>query len=223
MPDSPVLNFFAIIFAPIIWFMEKLLEFYTSVSSSPGLGIIALAVTMTLICWPLQRYGKTVEDKIGKKISDVDLELAPFKAKLKGEALFKETERIYKKHKYHPIQLMGMSMSFFVILPILISAIILLSSHELLVGKSFLLVSDLSQSDKLLGTLNLLPILMTGITIFDAFYRFKDDKKSRNRFLIIAFVLFALVYSLPAALIVYWTTNVTLSMLLSLRKKSAEA
>lgn len=219
--SSPILDFFSLILSPVIWVMDLIFSFYESILHSPGLSVILLSITMALVCWPFQKYGKAYEDRLREKISVIDEELAPFKAKLKGEKLFNEVERIYTKHKYHPIHSVGLSMSFIVVLPILISAIILLSQHELLIGQKFLFVPDLSKADQLLGPVNLLPIVMTGITVFDAFHRFKDDKKTRTRFLIIAAVLFALIYTLPSALVVYWTTNVTLSMFLSFKKQAA--
>lgn len=219
--SSPILDFFSLIFKPIIWVMEIIFQTYTLVFHSPGIAIICLALTMGLLCWPLQKYGKSIEDHLREKMMVIDQELAPYKAKLKGEALFNETERIYKKHKYHPIQSVGLSMSFVIVLPILISAIILLSTHPLLIEQTFLFIPDLSKADHLLGRVNLLPIVMTSITVFDAFHRFKGDKKSRTRFLFIAAVLFVLIYNLPSALVVYWTINVTVSMILSRKKQLA--
>jgi len=106
-----------------------------------------------------------------------------------------------------------------VLLPILISAIILLGSHPILEGTPFLFVQDLSKPDGLIGPINLLPVIMTAITIIDAFIRFNTDRSSLIRFLVIAVVLFLLVYNLAAALVIYWTTNVVISGVLSLKER----
>jgi len=215
-----VLETLSVVLSPVVWVMDLIFSLYLQLSSSPGLAVILLALTMTICTWPLQRYGKKIEDGISEKISKIDAELAPFKSSLKGEALFLQTEKIYEKYNYHPIKSAGLSMSFLIVLPILISAIILLSSHLSLVGQKFLFLPDLSKPDGILQQFNLLPIIMTGITIFDAQKRFANDPRTKTRFFIIAGVLFLLVYNLPSALLLYWTTNVFLSMIMAWRKSS---
>lgn len=218
-------DFLSMILSPIVWAMGKILELFIQLTGSPGISVILLALFFTSILIPIQKYGRRIEDRVRVKMKKVTDDLAPYKGKLKGEALFNQTEEIYKKHSYHPIHSVGLGMSFIVLLPILISAILLLGSHPMLQGESFLFVSDLSKPDGLLGPLNVLPVFMTGITLVEAFIRFKDDKPVLYRFIFIAAVLFALVYGLAAALVIYWTTNVSLSLLLTLkeRKKPAAA
>jgi len=217
-----LLDILTSILYPIIWIMNFVFELYVGITGSTGIAIILLAITFSLLLLPIQKYGRRKEDKVREKMRLVDIELAPYKAKFKGEALFNETERIYKKLGYHPIHSFALGMSFIVILPVLISAIILLGTHPSLVGTSFLFVPDLSRPDALLNPINLLPIVMTSITILDAFIRFKGDRSALIRFLAIALVLFALVYNLAAALVIYWTTNVIISGLISIteRKKN---
>ncbi|NNC36546.1 MAG: hypothetical protein HKO02_03745 [Hyphomonadaceae bacterium] len=218
-------DFLSMILSPIVWAMGKILELFIQLTGSPGISVILLALFFTTILIPIQKYGRRVEERVRVKMKNVNDELAPYKGKLKGEALFNQTEQIYKKHAYHPIHSVGLGMSFVVLLPILISAILLLGSHPQLQGQSFLIVSDLSKPDSLLSPINILPVFMTGITLVEAFIRFKDDKPVLYRFIFIAVVLFALVYNLASALVIYWTTNVSLSLLLTLkeRKNAAKA
>jgi len=218
-------DFLSMLLSPIVWAMGKILELFMQLTGSAGISVILLALFFTTILIPIQYYGRRVEDRVRTKMKLVADDLAPFKGKLKGEALFNQTEEIYKKHSYHPIHSVGLGMSFIVLLPILISAILLLGSHPLLEGQKFLFVSDLSKPDGLLSPINLLPVFMTGITLVEAFIRFRDDKPVLWRFIFIAGVLFVLVYNLAAALVIYWTTNVSISLLLTLkgRKKTASA
>jgi YidC/Oxa1 family membrane protein insertase len=144
----------------------------------------------------------------------VNAELEPLKSQLKGEKLFLATEKIYQKHGYHPIKSIGMGASFFVMLPVLISAIVLFTADGVLDGVGFLIIEDLSKPDALLGAINVLPIVMSAITVADARMRFKDDIKSQYRFYLIALVLLFLVYKLPAGLVIYWTGSNILSLLL---------
>ena len=203
--------------SPIVWAMGRVLELFYHLTGSAGLSVILLALLFTTLLIPIQNYGRRIEERVRGTMKKVETDLAPYKGQLKGEALFNQTEEIYQKHKYHPIHSVGLGMSFIILLPILISAILLLGSHPILEGQSFLFISDLSAPDHMLGPVNVLPIVMSGITVIDAFIRFRDDKPVMVRFLLIAIVLFVLVFNLAAALVIYWTTNVLISLLLTLR------
>lgn len=196
--------------------MEFVLEIYDSFFSSTGVAILLLSVTFALCLLPLQKMARKVEQRINCKMKAANEEVHALNGQFKGEKLFLKTEEIYKNHDYHPIQSIALGLSFFVMLPVLISAILLFTDDTVLVGKGFLLIDDLSKSDGLLGSINLLPLLMTAITIIDAKLRFKDDKASQYRFFFIAFVLLVLVYNLPAGLVLYWTGSNIISLTLSL-------
>lgn len=211
-----MLDVLSFILTPIIFVMGAVFSFYEQVLGSAGVALMLLAATFAIVLMPLQNIGRRVECRVRDKMRVVEDELAPYKTKLKGEALFNQTEEIYKKHNYHPIHSVGLGMSFIVLLPVLISAILLIDSHPLLEGRRFLFVPDLSQPDRLLGPVNLLPVIMTLITVSDAFIRFRKDRSVLVRFLITAAVLFALVYNLAAGLVIYWTTNVFIALLVTL-------
>ena len=201
--------------SPIVWLMRTVLEFYVSVVSSTGLSILLTSFTFSLFLLPLQKIARRKEDEIGGRIKSVDAQVQPLKKTLKGEELFFAVEKVYEKNNYHPIVSVGMGLSFFVMLPVLLSAILLFSSGDFLANQGFLFISDLSQPDGLLGAVNVLPLLMSAITIVDARLRYKDDSKSQIRFLVIALVLLVLVYNLASGLVLYWTGSNIMSLVLS--------
>lgn len=203
------------ILSPIVWLMQWILEFYSSLLSSTGISILLLSFTFALLLLPLRKLAARLEDRINNKMATAGEEVKLIKGTLKGEALFLATEKIYNKHGYHPIQSILLGSSFFVMLPVLVSAILLFSGDGILAGKSFLFIDDLSKPDGLLGPINLLPFVMSGITVLDAKLQYKDDKKAQYRFFFIALVLFALVYSLASGLVLYWTGSNIMSLALS--------
>ncbi|MFT5505021.1 MAG: membrane protein insertase Oxa1/YidC/SpoIIIJ [Gammaproteobacteria bacterium] len=194
--------------------MELLLNFYIGIFSSTGFSILLLSFSFALLLAPLQHMALRIEERVGSKINTVEAEVEPLKVEFKGEALFLATEKVYKKHDYHPIQSIAMGASFFVMLPVLVSAILLLTGDQL-AGVKFMLIKDLSMPDGLLGPVNLLPLLMSAITVVDARLRFKDDPKSQYRFFFISFVLLILVYNLAAGLVLYWTGSNILSLVVN--------
>jgi len=203
------------ILSPIVWLMELILDFYIHLSSSTGFSILLLSFTFALLLLPLQRMAQRTEQRISEKMKIVDAEVQDLKGELKGEQLFLATEQIYQRHGYHPIHSVGLGASFFVMLPVLVSAILLFTGSESTAGKSFLVIADLSKPDSLLGPVNVLPLLMSAITIIDAKLRFKDDRKSQYRFFFIATVLLVIVYNLASGLVLYWTGSNIMSLFMS--------
>ena len=210
------------ILSPIIWLMKLILDFYILLFSSTGVSILLLSFTFALLLLPFQRMANSKEQRISAKIKSVDAEVQALKGELKGEKLFLATEKIYERNGYHPIHSVGLGLSFFVMLPVLISAIVLFTGNGILAGKSFLIIDDLSMPDGLLGPVNVLPLIMSAITIIDAKLRFKNDKKSQYRFFIISLLLLIIVYNLASGLVLYWTGSNIMSLIASrVRSKCA--
>lgn len=194
--------------SPIIWLMELILSAYTFLTGSVGISIILLSATFSALLLPLQRIALRAEQSYARKASIVNEEIKALRAKgLKGEALFEATEAVYSRYNYHPIHALKGSASFAVLLPVLLSGLILFRSSSLIQGQSFLFVPDLSKPDALLFGVNLLPFVMFGVTMLDAFIRYRTDPAARNRFLFVSVVLLVLVYSMPAALVLYWLVS----------------
>ena len=194
-----------LIFFPIVWVMGILLGLLLSATGSIGVSILLLSFLMMLLVHPIRNRAKTIERRITERSARVAKDVRALPTDLKGEKRFHATEEIYKLHGYHPIQSIGQGLSFFVALPILLSAIILFNSSDLIEGQSFGPIKDLAMPDQLLGILNLLPLIMTAITIIDARLRFRADKSAQYKFFGIALALLVLVYNMPAALVLYWT------------------
>lgn len=195
--------------------VPSVLGFYVFLFSSIGISILFTSFTFSLLLLPVQKIANRTEKRIGEKIKNVDAEVNALGGELKGEKLFLATEKIYERNGYHPIQSVGMGASFFAMLPVLISAILLFTSSEVLIDKSFFFIDDLSRPDGLLGAINVLPLLMFLITSLDAKLRFKGDKKCQYRFFFISLVLLVIVYNLPSGLVLYWTGSNIMSLILN--------
>jgi membrane protein insertase Oxa1/YidC/SpoIIIJ len=218
-----VWNAFALILSPIVWLMEQLLSLFVTLTSSVGASILLLSFAMMILALPIRKRAQALETRINAKSKRVGDEVRALPKGLKGEKRFLATEKIYKEHAYHPIQAVGQGASFFMLLPILLSAIVLFSGSPLVENESFLFIRDLSKPDQLLFSLNLLPFLMTGITIADAHLRFAGDKGAQYKFYGIALVLLVLVYAMPSALVLYWTGSnlLTLATVWRMRPRAA--
>ena len=203
---------------PIVWIMEKILGLYLQLSSSAGLSVVLLSITAMILSLPLQKRARAAEIRISTRMHQVGEDVRAIDTSLTGEARFLAMEKVYQAHGYHPIQSIGQGATIFVLLPVLLSAVFVFSDSPLMAGESFLFVSDLSEPDGVLDGINLLPLIMTGITFVDAAVRFRSDKGARLKFCLIAVVLFVLVYNMPAALVLYWSVSNVFSCLSTFRQ-----
>jgi len=217
-----VFSILELVLSPIVWLMEGLLALYVSIIPSFGFCIILLSFSLSFLLLPIQIRLRQTELSVSKKIQKIDKELSLIDKNIKGEERFFLLEEIYKNNSYHPIHSIGLGASFFLLLPILISSVLLFTQEEIVKGIQFLIINDLSKPDSLMGAINILPFIMFLITLVDARFRFRGDNKSQMKFLFISFVLFLLVYKLPAALILYWISNNLFSFFLEVVKKFKE-
>lgn len=204
------------VLTPIIFLMAEGLNLINGATGSLGISIMLLSCFVTLVSFPLWKWGGGVERGIIEKKKKIDQSVKAKAAGKKGEERFRVVEDIYREYGYHPIQSAVLGLSFFVTLPFLLSALFLLVDNNNLSGVTFLLIEDLSEPDSILFGLNVLPMIMTGITLVDAKIRFSNDRGMFLRFSAIAIVLFGLVYFLPSALVLYWIVSNFVSMIVYL-------
>jgi YidC/Oxa1 family membrane protein insertase len=209
-----------LILTPFILAMDLAFGALHWVTGSAGWSIILLSFATALLTQPLRAWAQVVENRVRLRKLKVDGKIAAETSGLKGEKKFRVIERIYKEDDYHPIHSIALGTPLFVMLPILLSALFLFSSNSLLEGVPFLFISDLSQPDGLFLGFNLLPVVMTGITLVDSRIRFGTDRSAFGRFLVIALVLFVLVYSFASAIVLFWTVSNLAAMLTYLIRHS---
>ena len=189
------------------------MSWYIALFSSIGFAALLLGLTFSALMLPVRRRFEVYEDRISGKIAAVKEEIGRLDKSLTGEKRFLASEKIYVEYNYHPLHNVALGGSFFVMVPVLVSAIFLFSGDSVLSGESFWVIDNLAESDRLLFSFNLLPVLMIAVTTIDAQINFGDKRSTKIRFLMISAVLFVLVYNLPAGLILYWTGANIFSML----------
>jgi YidC/Oxa1 family membrane protein insertase len=215
------MQYIELVLFPIIYVMRVLLELFHSVSSSYGIAIVLLSVVMSFAILPTARYGKRIQDEEEALQERMRPEIEAAKKELKGEEQFLRIEAIYKRHNYHPIHSLKSMAGLLPQIPFLLAALFLLWDHPPLSGQSFLFVRDLGLPDALIAfgsgndafRINLLPFLMSGISLIEVFMAKGSGAGTKVRLSIVSLVLLLLVYQLPAAVLVYWTSNNIISLL----------
>ena len=220
-PRRFTMQYIELVLFPIIYVMTVLLEFFHSISGSYGFAIALLSIVMSFAALPLAKYGKTIQNREEALQQRMRPAIQAAKQELKGEKKFLRIEEIYKKHQYHPIHSLKSAAGLLPQIPFLLAALFLLWDYAPLAGEGFLFVPDLSLPDALFtlggganaASINMLPYLMSGISLTEVLLGKGSDAGVKVRLSILSLVMLMLVYQLPAAVLVYWTSNNIISLL----------
>lgn len=189
---------------PFIFILSFLFEIILSqLAEYPILAISLFALIISLLLRPIQQRLREIEIRTTKKIEKINREYKRHSANLNNEQKFYLKERLYKKYSYNPFKSFNQAISFFALIPVLISVIFIFEESTFIKNTAVYGIF-LSEPDKMINDYNILPIIMFLLTFVDSFFRYKNEPASRNRFLIISVVLFLIIYDLPSALIIFW-------------------
>ena len=209
---------------PLIWLMDQIMRGVAAVTGSWGLAIVTLSLLVRIPMTPLIRWADRLVSAEHQKQQDMAPELRNAKAKFSGREQFEAIESIYEKFGYHPIQALKLSLPLAVQIPFLLSALVLLIDHRSLINTHFLFIDPLTKPDALLPLgegfyINLLPVVLTFFALLESYVRPGTSAGVQMQFAVIAVVIALLIYSLPAAVCLYWTASNLWSLLTTLVHK----
>lgn len=225
---DPVLKglLYAAIWEPLRWLafgLQWILEFWQSRVGSWALAIILLSASVKVLMWPLTFIAERWQDQVNRTQSLLAPELAAIRRDHRGEQAHRLTLAVYAKHGVSPWYTLKSLAGFLVQIPVFIAAFDMLGEQFGLAGARFLWIDDLSLPDRLLpfaapapffgGHFNLLPVVMTALTVLAS--RLQEDpglapelrQGQRRRLYGMAAAFFVLLYTFPAGMVLYWTTN----------------
>lgn len=203
--------------------LRTILEFWQGVVGNWGLAIMLLSLSVKVLMWPLTWVAERWQADVNRQQSLLAPELAAIKQEFKGEEAHNRTLAAYRKHGISQFYTLKSLAGFLVQIPVFIAAFDMLGENFGLSGASFLWAQDLALTDRAValpvmipffgGHLNLLPVLMTAFTILAA--RLQEDASlaaelrsaQRLRLYGMGALFFVLLYTFPAGMVLYWTTN----------------
>jgi len=197
-----------------------------------GLAIMALSLAVNILMWPLSR----IADRLQQDVNETEAYLAPqlqrIKREFKGEEQAAKILALYKTERVHPLYSLKSLAGVAVVIPVFIGAFDMLAENIHLLNTGFLWITDLSTPDDLFdlpftlpffgSELNLLPFLMTGLSFIASWLHAPPAltpelrRKQVRNMLLLAVGFFALFYTFPAGMVLYWTTNNLISVIKSL-------
>jgi len=203
--------------------LSWLLARWQELVGNAGLAIILLSLTVKLLMSPLTWLAERWQAEVNRTQSLLAPELAAIRRQWRGEEAHRRTLAVYAQHGVKPWYTLKSLAGFLIQIPVFIAAFDMLGENFGLRHAGFLWITDLSVPDRAWqltmalpffgGYLNLLPLVMTGLTVLAA--RLQEDpslapdlrRGQRWRLYGLAGLFFVLLYTFPAGMVLYWTAN----------------
>ena len=208
-----MLDFLWLIFiAPIEFCMKAVFEGGYALTHSSGLALIGVSLVVNTAVLPIynKAEGWQEEERALKKRMEPKEKM--IRRCFRGQERFAMISTLYRQSGYSPLMTLRASIGILLQIPFFLAAYLLLSNMTALDGVSFGPIRNLGAPDGLLSIgsvhINVLPILMTAINLFSAFfYTHGLSKRDKIQLYGMAAIFLVLLYNSPAGLTFYWTLN----------------
>jgi YidC/Oxa1 family membrane protein insertase len=191
--------------AGLLWSLNALHRLIRSY----GIAIILLTGIIRVIFWPVTH--KSTESM--KKMQALQPEINALREKYKDkpQKLQQEMMALYKAHKYNPL---SGCLPTVVQIPVFIALFMVLRSAVELRFARFLWIRDLSEPEGLLAGLlpipiNILPVFMAATMAWQQKLTPSPGDPAQQKMMlwIMPIMMLVLFYSMPSALLLYWSAN----------------
>jgi YidC/Oxa1 family membrane protein insertase len=191
-----------------------------------GVAIIRLTLIVRTLFWPIT-HKSTESMKEMQRVQPLVQEIRE-KYKDKPQKMNQEVMALYKEHKVNP---MAGCLPILVQMPVFIALFTVLRSAVELRYAGFLWIADLSEPEglfagsiPLVGSLNFLPLVMAGTM----FWQQKltpsgGDPQQQKMMMFMPFMMLFLFYSMPSALVLYWSVSQGVSIVQMLHSRRLTA
>lgn len=196
----------------LVTIFKALYLYIFDITSNYGLSLVLLSFFLYVILYPISRKAQQIQNKEREIQTIIMPQIAKIKETYKGQEQYGKIQRLYYRFSYHPIYAIRSAIGFVLQIPFLIAAYYMLSGLTEIKGVSWGLIPNLSEPDQLLAGINLLPFVMTSVTILYAFVMPKLSKKEIAQTIIIGIIFLIVLYPAPSALLIFWTCNLLWSL-----------
>jgi len=207
-------------FRSLCFFIWSLLEKLFMLCGSWGGSIILLALVIRVITIPITKLSLRYQEVAIQQQNKIKPLLQEIKKSYSGVERSEQTIKLYEDLRYDHFAPFKSMLGLFIQIPIFIALFNVIGDAWELSGQSFLWISDLAISDRIVNWnitlpyfgqyLNLLPILMALVSFISTWLASKHsgkDKASAMTLFGMGSVFFVLFYSFPAALVLYWLSS----------------
>jgi YidC/Oxa1 family membrane protein insertase len=207
------------------WLLDRI----AGVVPSWGVAIMLLSLAVHVLMRPLSRIADRLQDQVQATEARLGPRIAEIRREFRGEEQAAKILALYKAERVHPLYSLKSLAGIAVVIPIFIGAFDMLAEHIELAGHAFWWIDDLSRPDAIAtlpftlpffgNQLNLLPFAMTALSVAaSAIHRPPAldaalHRRQVTRLVLMALAFFALFYTFPAGMVLYWTTNNLISVI----------
>ena len=199
---------------PLEQVLEVVLHNILKIIPSYGVSIILLSLVVNLFLLKIFLYTDKKAQQEADLKEKLDKRIKSWKSVYKRAKLYAFTQTLYRQHNYHPIYALRSLGGLALQIPFFFAMYEIINKASYLQFVSFLWIDDLSKPDSvsLFGlSIHILPLLMTAFTLINVFYSSKE-LGARIQGSLIALLFLVLLYSMPSALVLYWTCNMAFAL-----------
>lgn len=213
--------FYDFLMLPLKTVIQAVYDGIQVIVHNKGSALFVLSIVTVMIMLPIEQTVRSVVAR--EKLIEAILspQITRIRSSFKGRERNDAIKRLYQRYSYNPLSSIKSTLGILVQIPFLLAAYWMLSDYSALQNYHYSFIDDLSQPDRLLFGINLLPILMTVVNIATtAISRFQKKEAIQATFIALFFLV--LLYDAPSALLLYWTTNNVIHFLRALLKRLKE-
>ena len=208
---------------PLVVLLEYIFSWSEKLIGDSALALIPLSLVVNFLCLPLYRRAEAIRRQTRAREKALEPGLKHIKASFKGDERFMMMQAYYKICHFKPIYALRNSLSLLLQVPFFIAAYVMLSGHPDLQNKSFGIIANLAEPDRLLMVeglapqaiaINVLPILMTVINLVSGFVYGRKEASVSDKIQTygLALVFLVLLYNSASGLVLYWILNQLFSL-----------
>ena len=209
--------------------LRVLMDGLVGLVGNAGIAILLLSIVVRVLMSPVTALAERWQADVNRTQARLEPLLAEARLNYTGEARHEQVLAAYRSLGVSPWFTLKSLAGYLIQIPVFVAAFTMLGENFALAQTPFLWINDLSRPDALLalpvtlpffgGDLNLLPFVMTGLTLLAAVLHEDSDltpallRAQRRRLYGLAGLFFLLFYTFPAGMVLYWTMNNLLHLL----------
>lgn len=204
------------LFSPLITIYKALYLFAYDITGNYGISLVLLSLFTFIVLYPFTKKAQHIQNKEHRIQSVLGPQIESIKKHYSGREQYEQLQWLYRRYSYHPLYAIRSALGFVFQIPFLTTAYYMLSGLSEIQDVSWGIIPNLGAPDHLLNGINILPFVMTLVTVVYAFVMPGISKKERMQTVGIGVFFLVLLYAAPSALLIFWTCNLIWSLLDSL-------
>jgi membrane protein insertase Oxa1/YidC/SpoIIIJ len=216
---------YTLIVYPLTQIIEFAFVFSQKIFKETGISLVFISAVISVLCLPLYNFAEKWQETERNIQKALKPKIDKIKAVFSGDEQYLILAACYRQNHYHPVYALRSTTGLLIQIPFFIAAYVFLSGLDALSGARFLFFRNLGLPDALIQlspsfSINVLPILMTGINLgAGVIYSRGFPVKEKIQLFLMAGVFLVLLYNSPSGLVIYWTMNNLFSLFKNLYYK----